>query len=414
MRHVTTEELQDWYIAEINRLKSRVADTKYIMDKMISFESTSFQENRQRAVALIETANGKLDDVINDKNGAYFNIFQEAIGQNMRMEGKEMVAFFPTKGISGIDAMVDKVVSFTRDILSMKDGEVSNNIFTPASEAFIQLAFYERSAGELRSNFDEVAGLVSENAAAMSPFVIKLIGPRLMSDGYIILEYEVMSPEVDALRTLTKNDHASLESRAIEAISGQIASERIKASVKQLSDQERKEIEQEVFDEIKSNFKSFNAGIPDIYHSTIGVLKDRSINRQDLSKLRERFQEIRDDLEFQQPQYYLIDSLVLGEVDVKSRQFLRSKRMALAISDDLDLASDEETASQNLGGIDFKEIDLISQGQQMAASFDLRANRYLYEMGFDGFTPVLIDLTPIHRVLPIFELNALISKEDAD
>jgi phosphohistidine swiveling domain-containing protein len=412
MRYATTAELRAWYAEEINRLKSRVADTKYIMDKMISFESTSFQENKQRAVALIKTADDKLDDVINDKNGAYFNIFQKAIARNMRMEGKEMVAFFPTKGISGIDDMVDKIANLTREVLSVKEGEVSNSIFTPASEAFIQLAFYERSPGELRLNFNEVAGLVSENAAAMSPFVIKLIGPRLIDDGYIILEYEVMSPEVDALRTLTRNDHELLERHAIEAISGQIASDRIKQSVKQLSDQERKEIEKEAFDEIKSKFKSFNAGIPDIYHSTIGVLKDRSITREDLDRLRHRFQEIRADLAFQQPQFYLIDTLVLGEVDVKSRQLLRSKKMALAISDDVDLASDEATASPDLGGIDFKNIDLISQGKQMAASFDSRANRYLYEMGFDGFTPVLIDLTPIDSVLPILEPNALRSKED--
>ncbi len=405
MNSATSPELRAWYAAEINRLKNRVADTKYIMDKMISFESPSFQEGKQRAVTIIEEADKRLDDVITDKNGSFFNIFQENIGKNMRWEGKEMLAFFPTKGISGIDSLVDKVTRIARETLSLRDEEVSNSIFTPASDAFIQLAFYERSSGELRSKFDDVAGLLSENAAAMSPFVIKLIGPRLMADGYVILEYEVMSPEVDALRTLIKSDLELLKKRAIEAISGPIANDRIKQSVKQLSAQERIDVEQKTFNEVSANFKDFNAGIPDLYHSTIGVLKDRSITSEGLDKLRHRFQEIRDDLAFQQPQYYLIDTLVLGEADVQSRKFLRLKQMPLAINGDLDLLLDEGINLQDVGGIDFKKIDLILQGNKRAGSFDSRATRYLYEMGFDGFAPIIINVTPINNVLPILGLT---------
>jgi len=395
MSHAATPELKAWYVSEINRLKNRVADTKYLKDKMVSFESAPFKEGKQRAVEVIQDADRRLDDVVDDTKDAYFSVFQKAVSENARREGKEMVAFFPTKGIGGIDSMVDKIANIARETVAVKKEEVSNSIYVPSSESFIQLAFYERSADNLRSNFDAVSRLLAENAKAMSPFVIKLIGPRLMDNGFIILEYEVLSPEVDALRTLIRSDLELLERNAIEVISGPIAKDRIKQIAKQLSAQERKEIEQEAFDEVKATFKGFHAGIPDIYHSTIGVLRDRSITREDLKKLRDRFQEVRDDLAFQQPQLYLIDTLVLGEIDVKSRQLLRSEEMSFAIHGDSDLTVDAATASNDFGGIDMRDVAVLRKIGSARIRLNEQVIREVVAGDFTGFMPVVLNITAI-------------------
>ncbi|MFH0754129.1 MAG: PEP/pyruvate-binding domain-containing protein [Candidatus Omnitrophota bacterium] len=396
------KRLQDWYLSEITRIRQRVADTKVLLDQMEVFNSLQFTKDKERAFNVFRESEQALDKVVNNEGGAFFSVFQKGIEHNRQLKGEELAVFFPTQASEGINAVVEQTISIAKKELSSgNQSGLTENIFIHASDAFIQLAFYERSKGALRSDFDEVKRLVSENAVSMDPFVVKLIGPRLMKDGFIVLEYEIMSPKIDALRRVIKKDIRSLERRSIEMISNPIANERIKQSTRSLSFQEEDKIREEAFKEVQPGFESFNAGVPEIYHSTIGVLKDRSISQDDLVRLRQRFHEIREDIAFQRPQIFLIDSLVLADVDVKDRRVLKSLKMSLSINGNGRVISDDAMSS-DLGGIDISNINLKSTGL-IGEKADIKMSQYLLDQGFNGFVPVLMGISPINDIMPLFQ-----------
>jgi len=60
--------------------------------------------------------------------------------------------------------------------------------------------------------------------------------------------------------------------------------------------------------------------------------------------------------------------------------------------------------TKDVGGIDMNTIELNRQGEGEGIQFDMTGMEPLLNMDIQGFTPVIIDITPINSVLPILGL----------
>ena len=57
--------------------------------------------------------------------------------------------------------------------------------------------------------------------------------------------------------------------------------------------------------------------------------------------------------------------------------------------------------SQNLGGIDLNQINVNREGKAVVVQFDPAQLDQLMQGGFEGFTPVIINITPIQSPFPL-------------
>jgi len=67
--------------------------------------------------------------------------------------------------------------------------------------------------------------------------------------------------------------------------------------------------------------------------------------------------------------------------------------------------------SQDLGGIDLNQINVNREGKAVVVQFDPAQLNELMRDGFEGFMPVIINITPIQSPLPLLGVNP--RKEEA-
>jgi hypothetical protein len=57
------------------------------------------------------------------------------------------------------------------------------------------------------------------------------------------------------------------------------------------------------------------------------------------------------------------------------------------------------------GGIDLNQINVKADGQKVQMQFDPAQLQQLIQGGFEGFMPVIINVTPIQSPLPLLGIN---------
>lgn len=325
------ENLRQWYESEIVRLRGRMADAKLSLDKLLMSNGNQLYHQR-RAMEDLQRSSEKLEQLLKDGSaGAAFEEFLHSVEKNRQHSGRELLNYFPIGNNPAIVDLIGGLEDKVKATLNAAGAAVSPNVFVAASDAVISLAIYERNRAEdgLRIDVNRVKEMVKENAGDMWPFVVKLIGPRLMPDGYVILEYEMLSPEIQALREDIETDLDDIGTEVVEKAAGMKVENEKKARVSKLTEKEIAAIKEKALSEARAEFAGFDSFIPDIYHSTLVVLKDCSIAPEELQRLDTQFQKIRDDIAFQQPQIFLVDSIGLGEVNVATREFVWKEETSL-------------------------------------------------------------------------------------
>jgi len=67
---------------------------------------------------------------------------------------------------------------------------------------------------------------------------------------------------------------------------------------------------------------------------------------------------------------------------------------------------DSDTAmASDVGGIDIQNIDVVHKNGSARIQFNEQAVRDVLKNGFAGFTPVIINITPIQSPLPLLGIN---------
>ena len=74
--------------------------------------------------------------------------------------------------------------------------------------------------------------------------------------------------------------------------------------------------------------------------------------------------------------------------------------------------SDKAMLSEDVGGIDMNNINVDRQGAGVDIHFDMEAIQPIIDMGIDGFTPVIINITPLNSVLPLLGLQPRREEEE--
>ncbi len=73
-------------------------------------------------------------------------------------------------------------------------------------------------------------------------------------------------------------------------------------------------------------------------------------------------------------------------------------------------SNDKAMSKEDVGGIDFNDVNVKRQGNGVQMRFDAEAMAPLLKMDIDGLVPIMFNMTPIQSVLPL--LGLAIPKEE--
>ena len=65
----------------------------------------------------------------------------------------------------------------------------------------------------------------------------------------------------------------------------------------------------------------------------------------------------------------------------------------------------ESKDNAQVGGIDLNQINVNREGRAVVVQFDPAQLNQLMQGGFEGFMPVIINITPIQSPLPLLGVN---------
>ncbi len=72
------------------------------------------------------------------------------------------------------------------------------------------------------------------------------------------------------------------------------------------------------------------------------------------------------------------------------------------------------TSIDQVGGIDFNDIELNRQSTGVNIEFDPNALQQIFSSDIDGFKPVIMNITPVPSIFPILGLDPITKEEDQE
>ena len=227
--------------------------------------------------------------------------------------------------------------------------------------------------GALTLSLQELTDALRQDNGDLRPFDIALVGPHLMPNGVVVMEYTTSAPAFLQLR--------------------KAALARYKAHP------------------LSEDNRDF---VPNIMHSTVAVIRDPQIPRQALQALKVKLDDYRSKL---QPVHITVNTITATHFLEESRRFVASLDMGLSVVDasrddlqQISSALSEQADPAMNGGIDIKNIDVNKTGHGRI-KFNDATLQQIFNGGFDGFTPVFIKMTPVNDPLMLLGVAPAAPKE---
>ncbi len=163
---------------------------------------------------------------------------------------------------------------------------------------------------------------IREDAKGVGAFKISLVGPHLMPNGAVVMEYTTAAPEFLYLRKKAEQ----------------------RRHLRQLSEGNR-------------------ASVPTIMHSTVSVIRDPKISQEKLEQLRKKLNEYRASL---QPIEVRIDEITVTHFDEATRRFLASEKVLLGEKVDQAMITEMKYVMSQTAGL--VTMDSVRASREMMPS----------------------------------------------
>ncbi|MBF0479801.1 MAG: hypothetical protein HQL26_09990 [Candidatus Omnitrophica bacterium] len=239
-------------------------------------------------------------------------------------------------------------------------------------------------AGSLTLTLKDLADDIRQDIQGIHPFNIKLIGPLLMSNGAIIMEYTTDAPEFLYLR---KKAEQRIKYRKTQKI---------------LSDGNK-------------------AFVPNIFHSTVAVIRDPKVSKEKLKKIFNRLNLYRREINKPNFQVTKITATRLRDSDKRFVESVNIDLPNIGISHDAETHSKKLpdsaalavktntnlTQSSNVGGIDMSNVGfnrVDGAGPKIEFNFIPTMLDQLQSGEFNGFQAIITNVTALPSVLPLLGL----------
>jgi hypothetical protein len=208
------------------------------------------------------------------------SVVAEAISRN-NGNGESYFHHIQVSGHEHIRAVYGETQRIVRDAVGKDTEALHMNL----DEIHVTIANDDVDAPDkLSLTLDELAGALRQDIQGVGPFTIELVGPHLMKNGAVVMEYTTSAP---ALLHLRKKAEARRAQRSLS--------------------------------------ESNRAFVPNIIHSTVSVVRDPAIPQEVLGELHRKLSEYRQGLKAIPVEVTAITATRLNESD---RRFIESRSVA--------------------------------------------------------------------------------------
>lgn len=217
--------------------------------------------------------------------------YKDLIRKNRDAKGTALFINAPL----GQDARLRQEYKNVQDIVAehLREMPLEGRNYAILDEIHLTVANMEITDGShrLTRTLEDVLSEAKEDAEkyGVKSFELKLIGPRLMRDSAVVMEYEILDPDFLQMR--------------------KAAEERIKQA------------------DIGAN----TAFAPDIYHSTVALITNPDASKETLRKLSDTMDKVRDEIS-KRDLRATINTMQVTQYDVAQRKFLKSEQYSLSSS----------------------------------------------------------------------------------
>ncbi len=238
-------------------------------------EALEYQEDVSKRMA-------KMDELTHYLIDNQVEKIQQSIVVNEQEEGEAVFIDFPLMQ----RVLPEKYFSMVKTAVSSNLGAARKNkvAYNSLRQIHLTVGSPEKGRNPFQLGIDDVLKWAQEDAKNIGPFVIQLMGPHLTPNGVIIMEFRVVTPEIMQMRE-------ALEKRVHQ------------------------------YSLSNGNFSK----LINIYHSTIGVIRDPKIKREDLRAINDALTEIRKQIQEGPPMEMLVKRAAVTIIDLKTRRFKENK-----------------------------------------------------------------------------------------
>jgi ankyrin repeat protein/Tfp pilus assembly protein PilF len=274
---------------------------------------------QEDAIAYQKEIRQRFESFHQQAHEAFFNVTdpeKSAFAPGSRVLQESLFHHIPVTGHADIRQVYQQTQEILHDVLGGQAGVVDMDL----NEIHVTIANDDIDAPEkFFLTLDQLLKEVSADAKNVAPFSITLIGPRLMKNGVVVMEFTTDAPEFLHLRR-------KAEQRINE-----------RKQKKQLSATNR-------------------AFAPDIIHSTVSDLRDTRATYRQMQEIFNRLDKLRQETT---PVTITVDKMVATHFRESDRRFIESREIPLA---DQAMLFERARIKQQLIDRAQQYIDLISQG----------------------------------------------------